>query len=130
MPPRTRPAIRPGSAAMETRIPSGPSKRFARTISDGFAAVAKPRTPCSNLSASEKTLRIDVHLHPDRAALLRRIGKQLAQIGLDIRLALAVDEQPEPVTSRDHRQRCLGRAQNRDVRHLGSSPSQGAGMRL
>ena len=55
-------------------------------------------------------MRVDVDCDLDVAPRLRRLGKPSPQIGLEIDLALGLDEDPEAVAAADQRQRRLGRA--------------------
>ena len=62
----------------------------------------------------EKTLRIDVDLHPEVPARARRRRQPVAQECLDVGVARRLDQQPEPVPAADHRQRRLRRPQHLD----------------
>ena len=84
----------------------------------------------SELVHYKKALRVDVDLHPDRAALLRAGGEHGADEALHVRTPLALHQQAEAVAAADQRQRRLGRPEHVHVAGRRRGAAQAARMRF
>ena len=81
----------------------------------GMIGLALSLIHISGYDASQKTLRIDIDIELDRAVLLRRRRKPLAQVGREIEITRRFDQQAEAMPAAHQRERRFGGAEDSHV---------------
>src|SRR6187402_709726 len=101
-----------------------------KRLTFGAGIYCKTRQVSTNRSHLQEALRVDVDLHPHRAALFWPFGQHGADEALDVGPPLALDKQAEAVAAAEQGQRRFGGAEHEQITGLRRRAAQAARMAL